>query len=103
VRLLPSIRHTPSNTRPAQSSAILIRVAQLGYARAPEFDLYAPRQPDMRSRAAWAARHVARVRVACTHDGLDPDAVAGAWDGRSRRGGRVRQAGIGRGGVRAKL
>ncbi|KAI0030515.1 NUDIX hydrolase domain-like protein, partial [Vararia minispora EC-137] len=39
------------------TAAILIRVAQLGFGREPEFDMYAQGQPDMRTRVAWAVRN----------------------------------------------
>ena len=74
------------------ASGILIRTAMLGYARKPEFTLYAPHEPDMRTRIAWTIRHSRRVREAALVEGLDVEDVARAWEGRSRRGGKVKEA-----------
>jgi len=74
------------------TAAMLIRTAVLGYARAPAFSVYAPHEPDVRTRVAWAVRHVPRVRETCMVEGLDVEATARAWEGRLRRGGRVREA-----------
>ena len=53
--------------------SILIEVAKIGYARAPDFDAYAPDQPTSEQRIAHALRHDPIFRDAARAEGIDPD------------------------------
>ena len=64
----------------------------LGYARKPAFTLYAPHEPDMRTRIAWTIRHAKRVREAALVEGLNVEEIARAWEGHSRKGGKIKEA-----------
>lgn len=48
----------------------------------------------MRTRIAWTVRHSRRVRESALVEGLDVEEVARAWEGRGRRGGKVKEAGL---------
>lgn len=62
------------------ASAILIRVAMIGYDRAPDFDIAAPGQPPMIERIDYALQHSQRFRRAFAED---------ANQSRARRGKRT--------------
>lgn len=64
------------------TSAILIRVAMIGYGRAPDFDIVAPGQPPMIERIDYALKHSQRFRQAFAED---------ANRSRARRGTRTRR------------
>ena len=56
-------------------SAILIRVAEIAYARRPSFEVDAPGQPTMVRRIAWAMLNRPVYREAFDSEGIDVD-----WD-----------------------
>ena len=55
--------------------AILIRVAEIAYARRPSFEVNAPGQPTMVRRIAWAMLNRPLYREAFDAEGIDVD-----WD-----------------------
>lgn len=54
-------------------SAILIRVASIGYGQEPDFEPYAPEQPTMEQRIAYALKYDPVFREAEIAEGIDPD------------------------------
>ena len=53
------------------SSAILIRVATIGYAREPDFEVHSPNQLSLEERIAWALLNRKVFRDACENEGVD--------------------------------
>ena len=53
----------------------MIRTAQIGYARDPEFELYAPRQASLEDRIAIAMQQEESLRNACQAEGIERDWV----------------------------
>ena len=53
--------------------SILIEVAKVGYGHDPTFDAYAPDQPNMEQRIAYALRHDPIFREAELSEGIDPE------------------------------
>lgn len=64
----PALTHVLPHT-----SAILIKVATIGYGREPEFEPHAPDQPTMQQRIAYALRHDRVFREAARAENIDPD------------------------------
>lgn len=56
-------------------SAILIRTAQIGYARDPTYELFAPGQAPQAERIANAIRTEEILMKACRDEGIDRDWV----------------------------
>ncbi|KZT62842.1 hypothetical protein CALCODRAFT_478751 [Calocera cornea HHB12733] len=52
------------------TAAILVRAAEIGYGRPPEFEVMAPGQKTIRERIAWALRHVPRLREGAEKEGI---------------------------------
>ncbi|KZO98079.1 hypothetical protein CALVIDRAFT_53211 [Calocera viscosa TUFC12733] len=52
------------------TAAILVRAAEVGFARQPEFELYAEGQRGMRQRIEWAMRNTPRLRDAAEGEGI---------------------------------
>ena len=50
---------------------MLIRVAMIGYARAPSFELHPPNAPPMEERIAYALLKRKAFREACEKEGVD--------------------------------
>ncbi|RPD67402.1 hypothetical protein L227DRAFT_538534 [Lentinus tigrinus ALCF2SS1-6] len=61
------------------TAAILIRVASIGYGQEPDFALWAPDQPTMEQRIAYALRHDPMFRDAEREEGIDPDKTPEPW------------------------
>ncbi|KZT29546.1 hypothetical protein NEOLEDRAFT_1215680 [Neolentinus lepideus HHB14362 ss-1] len=57
------------------TAAILIEAATIGYARDPEFDLYADNQPTQLERIVSAMKFAEHFKEAMREEGLDPDNV----------------------------
>ncbi|OBZ70381.1 Nudix hydrolase 15, mitochondrial [Grifola frondosa] len=57
------------------TAAILIRVATIGYARAPDFEVNAPGQPSQEQRIARALKHDPIFREAAALEGIDPGRI----------------------------
>ncbi|KAI0722498.1 NUDIX hydrolase domain-like protein [Earliella scabrosa] len=55
------------------TASILIRVASIGYGQQPDFEPYAPEEPTMQQRIAYALRHDPIFREAEIAEGIDPD------------------------------
>ncbi|KAF8512128.1 hypothetical protein JB92DRAFT_340107 [Gautieria morchelliformis] len=55
------------------TSAILIRTAQIGYARDPEYELCAPGQASLEDRIAIAMQQQETLRKACRDEGIERD------------------------------
>ncbi|EIW61421.1 uncharacterized protein TRAVEDRAFT_162575 [Trametes versicolor FP-101664 SS1] len=55
------------------TAGILIKVATIGYGREPEFEPYAPDEPNMQQRIAHALRHDPVFREAARAESIDPD------------------------------
>ncbi|KAI0751196.1 NUDIX hydrolase domain-like protein [Daedaleopsis nitida] len=55
------------------TASILIRAAAIGYGHEPDFELYAPDQPTMEQRIAFALRYDPVFREAEIAEGIDPD------------------------------
>lgn len=51
-------------------SAILIRVATIGYAREPDFEVHSPNEPSFQERIAWALLNRKAFRDACENEGV---------------------------------
>jgi 2-hydroxy-dATP diphosphatase / coenzyme A diphosphatase len=64
-----------STTRILWIRAILIRTAQIGYARHPDFELYAPGQMNQDVRVANAMVKEESLRKACRDEGIEQDWV----------------------------
>ena len=56
-------------------SAIMIRVATIGYQRSPDFKLYAVEQPSDNERAVYALKNKPEVREAAAREGIDINRV----------------------------
>lgn len=56
-------------------SAIMIRVATIGYKRPPEFELDATEQPSVKERAVYALKNRKDVREAAIREGIDLNRV----------------------------
>ncbi|KAH9482169.1 Nudix hydrolase 22, chloroplastic [Psilocybe cubensis] len=70
------------------TAAMLIRVATVGYARQPDFEVSPPHAPSNEERIAWALLNRKVFRDACERDGVDLRAarrVVEAWDKREAR------------------
>jgi coenzyme A diphosphatase NUDT7 len=52
------------------SSAILIRVATIGYAREPDFEVHSPNELSLQERIAWALLNRKVFRDACENEGV---------------------------------
>lgn len=50
---------------------MLIRVATIGYARVPDFEVQAPNAPTREEKMAWALVHRPVFRAACEKEGVD--------------------------------
>lgn len=50
---------------------MMIRVATIGYAREPDFELHAPNVPTTEERIAWALLHRPVFQNACKEEGID--------------------------------
>jgi coenzyme A diphosphatase NUDT7 len=61
-------------------SAIMIRVAAIGFAQRPLFDLMAPSQPTMAERMAWVLRHDETFREAARREGIEVDKGLRRWE-----------------------
>lgn len=79
------------------NSAILIHVATVGYAREPEFEVYAPGQETMERRIEYAVRHkkafrkaVEERRVGVGSDSGPHRSGGGSRSGAGKTGDRVR-------------
>ena len=59
--------------RTLDNRSILIRVASIGYGQQPDFEPYAPEEPTMQQRIAYALRHDPIFREAEIAEGIDPD------------------------------
>ena len=59
----------------------MIRTAQIGYARDPEFELYAPGQASLEERIAIAMQREESLRNACRNEGIEADWAA-SYDSR---------------------
>ncbi|KAF8187200.1 NUDIX hydrolase domain-like protein [Pholiota molesta] len=53
------------------TAGILIRVATIGYARVPDFEVQAPNTPTKEEKMAWALVHRPVFRAACEKEGVD--------------------------------
>ncbi|KJA17714.1 hypothetical protein HYPSUDRAFT_90506 [Hypholoma sublateritium FD-334 SS-4] len=53
------------------TAAMMIRVATIGYAREPDFEVQAPNTPTTEERIAWALLHRPAFRAACQEEGID--------------------------------
>lgn len=51
----------------------MIRVAQIGYGRDPDFELMAPGQTSLEERIAYVIKHDERLREACIAEGIEKD------------------------------
>ncbi|KAK2465862.1 hypothetical protein APHAL10511_001503 [Amanita phalloides] len=58
------------------TAAILIRVAEIGFARSPSFEVRAPGEPTMVRRMAWAVLSKPVYREACEAEGIEVDWAA---------------------------
>jgi peroxisomal coenzyme A diphosphatase NUDT7 len=63
----------------------MIRVAAIGYAQQPLFDLLAPNQPTMNERIAWVFQNDETFREVARREGIDVDKVLVAWERERRR------------------
>lgn len=52
------------------SSAILIRIATIGYAREPDFEVHSPNELSLHERIAWALLNRKVFRDACENEGV---------------------------------
>ena len=50
---------------------MLIRVATVGYAREPDFEVHPPNTPTSEERIAWALLNRDVFRTACEKEGID--------------------------------
>ncbi|GLB34335.1 putative NUDIX domain containing protein [Lyophyllum shimeji] len=73
------------------TASIMIRVASIGYARTPEFEVQPPRAPKLEARLAWALLSRPEFREAYSKEGIKVD-----W-GRLRRLAEVHEARSGEG------
>ena len=53
------------------SSAILIRIAIIGYAREPDFEVNSPNELSLEERIAWALLNRKVFKDACENEGID--------------------------------
>ena len=53
------------------SSGILIRVATIGYAREPDFEVHSPNELSLEERIAWALLNRKVFRDACENEDVD--------------------------------
>lgn len=53
------------------TAAILIRVATIGYAREPDFEVHSPNEPSLEERIAWALLNRKVFKDACEKEGVD--------------------------------
>jgi len=51
--------------------AVLIRVATVGYAREPDFEVQPPNAPTPEERIAWALLNRDTFRIPCEEEGID--------------------------------
>ena len=50
---------------------MLIRVATIGYAREPDFEVHSPNELSLEERIAWALLNRKAFRNACENEGVD--------------------------------
>jgi coenzyme A diphosphatase NUDT7 len=62
---------TMCSTNHSFDRAIMVRVASIGYAQEPLFELRAPSQPTMSERIAWVFAHDHAFRKAAEEEGID--------------------------------
>jgi len=53
------------------TAAMLIRVATVGYAREPDFEVQPPNAPTLEERIAWALLNRDTFRILCEEEGID--------------------------------
>jgi len=53
------------------TAAMLIRVATVGYAREPDFEVQPPNAPTLEERIAWALLNRDTFRIPCEKEGVD--------------------------------
>ena len=74
-------------------SAILIRVATIGYARGPDFEVRSPNELSLEERIAWALLNRKIFRDACEREGVDlrtAEKIVKRFERRLARKGRTR-------------
>jgi len=64
---------------------MLIRVARVGYAREPDFEVQPPNAPTTEERIAWALLNRDVFRIPCEKEGIDLRPARRLWEAREKR------------------